>query len=123
MIILDSNAIIYLSKGLLAIDDAFPDGEIYAASVVTFMEVMGYPFESVQEEQLVTALFDQLRIIMIDEQIAKQVIALRKHHKIKLPDAIICATALIHQATLFTNDDRLKQIKELNIKRVNPFVV
>ena len=49
MIILDSNTIIYLSKGLLAIDEVFPDGEGYAVSVVTYMEVMGYPFESAQE--------------------------------------------------------------------------
>jgi hypothetical protein len=122
MIILDSNTIIYLSKGLLAIDDVLPDGEVYAVSVVTYMEVMGYLFESVHEEQLVTALFDHLKIIMIDEQIAKQVIALRKHHKIKLPDAIICATALTYHAQLFTNDDRLKQIKDLKVKSINPFI-
>ncbi len=83
MIILDSNTIIYLSKGLLAIDDMFPDGEVYAVSVVTYMEVMGYSFESEQEEQLVTALFDHIKIIMIDGQIAKQVITLRKQYKIK----------------------------------------
>lgn len=120
VILLDSNTIIYLSKGLLSIDDVLPDEETYAVSVVTYMEVMGYPFESEHEEQLITELFSHFNIIMIDTHIANQVIALRKAHKIKLPDAVICATALTHQSQLFTNDVRLKQIKELKLKMINP---
>jgi predicted nucleic acid-binding protein len=120
VILLDSNTIIYLSKGLLSIDDILPDEETYAVSVVTYMEVMGYPFESKHEEQLITELFGHFNIIMIDTRIANQVIALRKNYKIKLPDAIICATALTHRAQLLTNDDRLKQIKELKLKIINP---
>ena len=37
MTILDSNAIIYLSKGLVSIDDIISDDEEYAISVITYM--------------------------------------------------------------------------------------
>lgn len=120
VILLDSNTLIYLSKGLLPIDEVLPDGETYAVSVVTYMEVMGYPFESQEEENLILSLFSHFHIIMIDAGIANRVIILRKSYKIKLPDAIICATALTHQALLFTNDERLQQINELSIRIIKP---
>ncbi|HQR82211.1 MAG TPA: type II toxin-antitoxin system VapC family toxin [Thiotrichales bacterium] len=122
VILLDSNTLIYLSKELLPIDEVLPDGETYAVSVVTYMEVMGYPFESQEEENLILSLFSHFHIIMVDAAIANRVIALRKEYKIKLPDAIICATALTHQAQLFTNDTRLRQIKGLSVKIVSPLI-
>jgi predicted nucleic acid-binding protein len=120
MILLDSNTIIYLSKGLLRIDDVLPDGQVYAVSIITYMEVMGYPFESKEEEQIISDLLGHFKIIMIDQRIADRVITLRKTYKIKLPDAIICATAIINHATLFSNDERLKQINELKLVVVRP---
>ena len=39
MIFLDSNIIIYLSKGLVSIDDVFTEDTQYAVSVITYMEV------------------------------------------------------------------------------------
>lgn len=53
-----------------------------------------------------------------NETIAKRVIELKKEKKIKLPDAIICATAMVKDSLLITNDVRLKNIKKLKIKIV-----
>jgi predicted nucleic acid-binding protein len=49
---------------------------------------------------------------------AKRVVELKKERKIKLPDAIICATAMVNNSFLITNDIRLKNIKNLKIKIV-----
>jgi len=38
---------------------------------------------------------------------------LRKKHNLKLPDAIICATALSQNSWLITFDESLNKIKEL----------
>lgn len=46
MVILDSNIIIYLSKNLLDIDRVFKSDEIYAVSVISYMEVLGYDFKT-----------------------------------------------------------------------------
>jgi len=51
MTILDSNVIIYLSKRLIDIDEIIFDNEEYAISVITYMEVLGYAFESKKEEK------------------------------------------------------------------------
>ncbi|WP_084137655.1 PIN domain-containing protein [Moraxella caprae] len=43
----------------------------------------------------------------IDDQIENKAISLRQHHKIKLPDCIILATALTHDLQLLTLDNGL----------------
>jgi len=118
MILLDSNTIVYLSKEIISIDDVFDDNEEYGISVITYMEVLGYDFESTKEKEFIEELLSYLSIIYIDEAIAKRVVALKKERKIKLPDAIICATAMINDSQLITNDIRLKNIKNLKIKIV-----
>jgi hypothetical protein len=115
MVFLDSNTIIYLSKGLISVDDVFKSNEQYCVSIITHMEVLGYDFESNEEKKFIEELLSYLHIIYIDEAIAKKVIKIRRKNKIKLPDAIICATALINKATLMTNDTRLEKIENLQI--------
>lgn len=115
MTLLDSNTLIYLSKGLLDID-SLNDDEHYGVSVITYMEVLGYTFTSKEEEEIITKLFLLFEIIYIDEEIVKKVIDIRKQYPIKLPDAIICATAIQQNAVLYTNDIRLKSINGLNLQ-------
>ena len=118
MELLDSNAIIYLSKELVSIDDIINDQENTCISVITYMEVLGYKFESNDEEIFIKKLLSYLEVIYIDKPIVGKVIELRKEYKIKLPDAIICSTAICHSATLVTNDLRLKVINELKLKLI-----
>ncbi len=67
MTLLDSNAIIYLSKGLINIDEIFIDNEEYAISVITYMEVLGYSFESEEEEDFIHNFLKAFKIIYIDD--------------------------------------------------------
>jgi predicted nucleic acid-binding protein len=121
-LLLDTNIIIYLSKKELILEDFAKSTDRLFISVITLMEVKGFPFKSRQEESFIEKICDQLITIYIDEPIAGKVIELRKKKKIKLPDAIIQATAIIHNQTLLTRnvsdfftDDPLFQM-------VNPFL-
>lgn len=116
MVILDSNIIIYLSKSLIDIDRVFKSDEIYAVSVISYMEVLGYDFKTQEEEEFIKKLFSYLNIIYLDDKIANETIKLKKLYKIKLPDAIICASAIVNNAKLITNDKRLENMEELNIE-------
>ena len=116
MTILDSNAIIYLSKGLVHIDDLLKENEEYAISVITYMEVLGYAFKSEKEEKFIKDFLSLLHIKYLNSDIVQKVIALRKKQKIKLPDAIISATAISEDAYLLTNDSRLKTVENLKVK-------
>ena len=118
MIVLDSNTIIYLSKKIIQIDDIFNDNDDYRISVITYMEILGYPFNCKEEELFIKKLLSLLNILYIDKNISEKVIELRKKYKIKLPDAIICATAINNNAILITNDIKLQNIEELKIKSI-----
>jgi predicted nucleic acid-binding protein len=65
-------------------------------------------------------LFSNLTEIPLTSEIAEQTIALRKLYKIKLPDAIIAATAMIQALQLITrNSSDFARITGLLI--LNPF--
>ena len=54
--------------------------------------------------------------IFLTKEIEKQTILIRKSNKIKLPDAIIAATAIVYNLTLVTrNIDDFKNISGLKI--------
>ncbi|MBW6488419.1 PIN domain-containing protein [Sulfurimonas sp.] len=64
-------------------------------------------------------LLDSNAIIYLSKEVITKVIMLRKIHKIKLPDAIICASCLVNSALLITNDIRLKNIPDLKIRQIH----
>lgn len=113
-IIIDTNLLILLSKGSISVDVLFSNqSATYGISVITQMEALGYPFKSKTEEDFIRNLVDLFEVIYIDKKIANQVINLRKQHRIKLPDAIICATAMVHDAMLYSNDLKLPAMSGL----------
>ena len=60
-----------------------------------------------------------VEIIGIDAKIVEKTIYIRKTYKLKLPDAIIAATALVYDYTLISDNDKdFKPIKAL--KYINP---
>lgn len=112
-VLLDSNIIIYLSKDLLDIDEILADYDDFFISIITYMEVLGYQFEDQDEEQLISQLLEQLEIIHLNMEIAQEVISIKQKKKIKLPDAIIFATAKKNGCDLMThNIDDFKNIDE-----------
>jgi len=118
-VLLDSNIVIYLSQKKLSINEIFEENTSYSISLVTYMEILSYNFPTQEEEQFVRKLLSLFQIIDISKTIAQEVILLKKVRKIKLPDAIIVATALVENSTLYTNDKQLHTIQNLNIKYFN----
>jgi predicted nucleic acid-binding protein len=83
---------------------------------------MGFPFQNQKEEAVVTLLCETIERLFVTKDIENQTVHIRKNHKIKLPDAIIAATALVHGCTLVTNNEKdFSGIKDLTI--VNPYKI
>ena len=57
--------------------------------------------------------------INLTDTICAQTIELRCRYRLKLPDAIIAATAIVQESTLLTNDSRLNRISELTIQTLS----
>ena len=116
--ILDSNILIYLSKNELPL--AFLDQfDSLFISVISYMEVLGYTFRDSEEENLVKEIMDLFSVRFIDQQIAEIVIKYRKQQRIKLPDAIIAATAEANGLCLVTRN--IDDFKNIDIRILNPF--
>jgi predicted nucleic acid-binding protein len=111
LIVLDTNIALYYLGGRLTA--ALPDGS-YHISIITEMELFSYPSLSNAEERRIQSFLSELLIVNIDQPIKTMAIALRKQHRLKLPDAIVAATAQSLNALLLSNDAKLSNITTLN---------
>lgn len=68
------------------------------------MELYAAPSISTAEELALDTFTQASTILPLDEPVIAQTIALRRHYRRKLPDAIIAATALVHDLTLVTRN-------------------
>ncbi len=107
----DSNVLIDLMLGRLpAVSASWLERLLatrqVAISVVSRIELLTKT-EPAAEYVLMQALVSELSVLALDEPVILQTIRLRQQHRIKLPDAIIAASALVHGLLLLsrnTND-------------------
>lgn len=75
-----------------------------AISSITWMEVMVGATPEVMEPT--RRFLDGFQLIELDSRIAEHAVAIRRTHRIKLPDAIIWATAQIGERLLVTRNTK-----------------
>lgn len=86
------------------------------------MEVLGYRFENDLEKRTIEKLCDLFPVIGLNQEIVDKVISIRQTHKIKLPDAIIMATAIVTDHGLITANVSDFMNIEPQLKIFNPMV-
>jgi len=88
----------------------------FTISFVSYIEFLGYKHVTKSMEEFIALA----NVIEINKNIIDVTIALRKSHRIKLPDAIIAATAIVNDRQLVTrNISDFSNIKGLKV--VNPW--
>jgi predicted nucleic acid-binding protein len=75
-----------------------------AVSVISWMEVM--VGTTPQTENAARAFLQSFDLLEIDAKTAERAVVLRKSRRVKLPDAIIWATAQVHNCLLVTRNTR-----------------
>ncbi len=81
-----------------------------AYSAITRMELLGYPGLTAGDEATIQALLARMAYLPVTLDIEDRAIAIRRRHRIKLPDAIIAATAKVHHLKLLTLDKALRKV-------------
>jgi predicted nucleic acid-binding protein len=100
----DSNILIDWLNGHPAAAAEISLYEDAAISLVTWMEVMaGAP---VGKDDQTRAFLQRLQTLRVDEAVAEEAVRLRRDFKIKLPDAIIWATARVQARILVTRNTK-----------------
>mgnify|MGYP003986337181 FL=1 len=121
--LLDTNIVIGLLK---ASPDASNLLQIYpdllekcAVSQITRMELLVFPKIDAKSGQQILGFLESCPILLLDEHIEQIAIKLRRNGRLKLPDAIIAATAQAHDLELFTFDKHLaKAFKTYRPKKI-----
>ncbi len=117
--LVDTNIIIYYLNGeATAIDWLQSYQEKLSISVITKIEVLSYPFQK-DEELLIQQFLNQFELIHLSDEIIDATIKLRRQRKIKTPDAIIAATALISKLCVCTRN--IRDFKIIEVDYINPF--
>lgn len=121
--LIDSNIIIDFFNGKLP----FPGRQLLSRvepviSVITYIELFSSNNIAIEEYQQLKRFADMTTVHPVNLSIAAETITIRKKYKIKPPDAVIAATAIVHNFTLITrNVSDFKLID--NLKSINPYEV
>jgi predicted nucleic acid-binding protein len=75
-----------------------------AISLITWMEVM--VGATAQDETVIKAFLSQFELLPIDSTVSTEAVAIRRTRRIKLPDAIILATARTTDRLLITRNTK-----------------
>ena len=102
--VFDTNIVIDALNGVTEADDEYSRYERVLISRVTWMEVLiGAEGD---DSDLRDFLETHFEIIPLDLAVADTAVQLRREHRIRLPDAIIWATARVNQAVLVTRNTK-----------------
>ncbi|MDZ4698937.1 MAG: type II toxin-antitoxin system VapC family toxin [Rhodothermales bacterium] len=105
---IDTNAVIEFLGGMLPpdasqwLEDHVRTQSGYL-SVINQIELLGY-FVPQQEMEQLEAFVAACPILALTDQIARRTIALKRQYRIKLPDAVIAASAIEHEMVLITRN-------------------
>lgn len=100
----DTNILIDFLRGVQAAREELARYDDKAISVVTWMEVIaGAPAEA---ERRTRMFLDGFGLVGLDAPVAERAVALRRQHRLKLPDAIVWASAQVRAMLLVTRDTK-----------------
>ncbi|MGA0559150.1 type II toxin-antitoxin system VapC family toxin [Larkinella sp. VNQ87] len=124
MYLLDSNIIIDYLAGKLPVSSMLRMHEVvnngFFISIISRIEVLGFNTGNNEVDAQNEAFIELAETFNLSSVVAWQTIQIRKSHKIKLPDAIIAATAIVHGFTLLTrNTSDFRKIEGL--MAANPY--
>ncbi len=119
--LMDTNSVIdYLDNKLPKSAAIKLDAEQLEISVITRMELLAWRNADTGQLAVLEEFINSITIWNLDEPIIIKGIEVRKNYTIKLPDAIIAATALVGNLTLTTRN--ITDFKNIpGLKLINPW--
>lgn len=92
-VLLDTNIALYLFKGDQELANALQDAEAYV-SFINELELFGHKDITAEEIIWIELFLEECSIMEINQGIKDITINLRQKYSLKLPDAIVAATAI-----------------------------
>ena len=123
--LLDTSAISKYIRGKLPVDSLDLIDDVLTSplqlSVIVRIELLSWVTGDRGLDNDIRKFISGASLIDLSEPVIQQTVKLRRHYKgLKLPDAIIAATAIVHDFTLLsTNDIDFQRIADLNYQSLS----
>ena len=111
--LLDTNAVVSLLRGGGALQKRLQSAQWVGISILSYIEFLAFPTLSENDRRIFQTFSEAIDVVSLDRTeraLIDTVIRLRSQHRLKLPDAIIAATAIERGATLITDDQQLRRL-------------
>ena len=111
LILADTNIIVYIMNGLPQVDK-YIDIQ-FALSEVTEIELLGV--KGIQQKEILfrKEMIADCFLLRLNDSIKQVAITLKQKYVLKVPDALIAATAIYHDIPLLSADKDFKKVTEL----------
>ena len=117
--LLDTNAVIQILAGNPSLIKMVEDSDFLAISVISKLEFLSYPDLTEDEKNAFSELLEDLTVFDLmasDSALMQEAVAMRIDGGLKLPDAVIAATALVNGCEVITNDAHFAQQKRVQAR-------
>ena len=117
--LLDTNAVIQLLAGNPSLIKMVEDSDFLAISVISKLEFLSYPDLTEDEKNAFSELLEDLTVFDLmasDSALMQETVAMRIGGGLKLPDAVIAATALVNDCEVITNDTHFAHQKRVRAR-------
>jgi predicted nucleic acid-binding protein len=113
--VFDTNALIAVSQGKHFLDSS----KVRAAiSIISKIEILSWAGLYETERRELRRILGSMDVIEIGTAVEEFTIDIRRNRLLKLPDAIIAATALSLRAPLVTNDQAFQRVVGLDLETI-----
>ena len=111
--LLDTNAIVCLLRGENALQQRLQSAEWVGISILFQIEFLAFPNLSENDGRIFQKFSEAIDVVGLDRTeraLIDRIVSLRRQYRLKLPDAIIAATAIERGAILITDDRQLRKL-------------
>jgi len=111
---LDTNIVLSLLNSDTTLSEFLFNKDLYI-SFISELELLSYKKITIKEQKEIKSFLKELVVLNLNEGVKQNTIKLRKINGIKLPDAIIAASATWLNIPLITADKQLSNVKGVKI--------
>ena len=115
----DTNICIYLLNDDQVVADLLNGYSIYI-SFITEIELCAYHSNNPLAKKILDSFIEAVTVVDINNDIKRKTVEIRRDFKLKLPDSIIAASALVENISFITADKGFRKVPELAIVLYDP---